>query len=228
MSEILQGALIAGVFTVLGTLLGFLGTAWVEERKAERERLRELHMRLVGGRIQTSELIDFIRSRRKRKWPLFWKLDPPDLSGTNLCKVNLTGVNLRKADLQRARLDGASLMGADLSSASLFSAELSGAQMLKADLSDANLMRANLAEANLLEANLTRALLLEANLTGALLAEADLTEADLFAADLTRVLYDDATRWPNGFTPPPEAIKVEKSRIPPNGSTPLTGPDRSE
>ena len=60
---------------------------------------------------------------------------------------------------------------------------------------DKNLTRANLTGADLRGANLYRA-----DLTGAVLTSAKLT-----GADLKSIVYDDSTRWPARFIPPPSA-----------------------
>ena len=92
------------------------------------------------------------------------------------------------ANLQRADLSDANLHGAYLSGANLQEASLSGAALQEADLGYANLQRADLRYANL-----QRAYLAGANLQGALLVGTNLHEA---------IYDDDATIWPNGFTPP--------------------------
>jgi uncharacterized protein YjbI with pentapeptide repeats len=48
----------------------------------------------------------------------------------------------------------------------------------------------------------------QANLRGADLSSADLRRATLTDADLAGARYVDATQWPAGFTPPPEAHRV--------------------
>jgi hypothetical protein len=97
----------------------------------------------------------------------------------------------RKDNLRHADLQGADLRGADLGVGK------DGDE--GADLSYANLRRADLRDADLAGADLT----------GADLRNAALGKAILMGADLTGARYDQKTRWPDGFTPPPEAIKVE-------------------
>ena len=41
------------------------------------------------------------------------------------------------------------------------------------------------------------------------LSGATLTEADLSGADLSGAKYNDDTHWPEGFTPPPNAVKKD-------------------
>lgn len=66
-----------------------------------------------------------------------------------------------------------------------------------ADLSSAELMGENLSNANLMGANLTYADLTCANLSGA-----NLRGANLDQANLTNVIYNEATKWPGGFSIP--------------------------
>ncbi len=114
--------------------------------------------------------------------------------------------NGRRDSLRRANLQGADLRGVDLGpgEAGGRGADLSYSNLKRADLRSAILGGANLTGANLTGVNLTGANLRDANLWGA-----DLMGADLMGADLTGARYDPKTRWPDGFTPPPEAVKVE-------------------
>ena len=114
-------------------------------------------------------------------------------------KFNLRGTDLTGVDLSGANLRGANLRGADLA----------GANLDEADLRDADLRRANLDEADLRIANLGRSNLEGANLSGAVLSTADLRGANLKKADLTGATYNDQTKWPEGFTPPTTAQRVE-------------------
>lgn len=106
----------------------------------------------------------------------------------------------------------------DLRGVCLKYAHASGGQFPGADFGQANLEvavleRANLAGANLVGTVMTEDILTGADLSGARLAFADLTGSDLSGAnlsgaDLTRaklsgVAYNEGTRWPAGFTPPP-------------------------
>jgi uncharacterized protein YjbI with pentapeptide repeats len=171
MSETLLGVVIGGAFGVLGTLLGFVANLWLEGQKARRQRLQEVRQRLVGEHVQTSDALEFIRLQRKRKWPQFWKREPPDLSQANLQYADLSKLDLRGA--------------------SLFHTNLTRADLSSADLREANLTRANLEGANLKEANLTGANLTRANLIGANLSKADTT-----GTMMTSIKRDDDTRLP--------------------------------
>jgi uncharacterized protein YjbI with pentapeptide repeats len=131
-----------------------------------------------------------------------------DLSGADMVTIilrdaDLMDAKLRGADLQAADLTGAFLRGADLSKASLVATDLTEADLVEANLTDAELFGTHLRDADLTEANLT-----DASLYGAYLEGADLSGANLAGADLTEVeaehmCYDDKTRWPDDFTPPP-------------------------
>ena len=135
-----------------------------------------------------------------------------NLTGANLSAANLSEANLTRANLDGANLYGANLTSADLTSADLYRAYLREANLRRADLRGADLRGANLSEADLRGANLTSADLSGAhlswsdlsgaNLSEANLSGADLTGANLSGADLTGATWDDATRWPEGFTPP--------------------------
>ena len=127
--------------------------------------------------------------------------DEGDLGGEGafLAEVRLPG-----ADLFGANLEGANLLGANLERAFLLGANLERAYLLGANLERAFLRSANLERANLLGANLERAFLLGANLERAFLVGANLEGAYLGSA-----IYNDRTTWPDGFTPPPEAINCD-------------------
>ncbi|MFF0528688.1 pentapeptide repeat-containing protein [Nocardia amikacinitolerans] len=144
---------------------------------------------LGGGSTKTIELAArFAEAYRVRP-----NLDHANLTGANLSNATLAGASLRSAYLGYADLDGASFMGADLTRAYLATARLH----------QANLVGANLTRALLNGADLTGADLTGANLTGASLVGANLQHTWLDGAHLTGVHYDNLTRWPDGFTPPP-------------------------
>jgi|SRR5215213_1424243 len=110
-----------------------------------------------------------------------------DLSGANLWEANLTEVDLSGAlleevNLREAILVEANLMGADLPYSLLEGANLERADLCGADLSGGNLAGTKLTGANLSEANLSYADLRGADLCGADLRGADLSEADLEGA----------------------------------------------
>ena len=143
-----------------------------------------------------------------------------DFSGANLQSVDLRSADLRGAWFRDAHLRGARLTGAALSGAQLWNANLSiadlrgpvldnailaGAILRTANLEDANLRAASLQETDLRGASLGGANLRGANLHEADLREADLREADLAGASLEGIVYDQGTKWPDGFVPPTAA-----------------------
>jgi uncharacterized protein YjbI with pentapeptide repeats len=158
------------------------------------------------------ENLRFVRQLSLEKDAVARPFDGLDLQGQNLRRLNLTGANLEIAKLQDADLSFsflacnhvvphcANLNGADLTGAVLVHTNLDGAYLARANLTNARVLDSNLAGANLSGANLERAVL-----TGTHLSGADLTGANLTDADLTGVHYDEKTKWPVGFKPPPSA-----------------------
>ena len=138
------------------------------------------------------------------------------LEGANLRGANLTSAVLINADLTYAKLEGAILKNAELQYADLSDADLSEAILSYAILSNAklhgtiirgaNLEGASLEGANLRDADLYGAVLRYADLEGADLEDANLTGANLKGAKLEGVKYNDRTIWPEGFTPPANAV----------------------
>ena len=84
--------------------------------------------------------------------------------------------NMRSLYLRNASLHGADLSHGNLSKAFLHAADLSAANLNQADLWDANLR--------------------DANLRGA-----DLSGTNLGAANLRGAIFDQSTKWPDGFDP---------------------------
>lgn len=161
------------------------------------------------------------------------------LRGATLRNADLTGADLHAADLRNADLAGAALNAtrltyADLCSATLDAANLADSTLERATISGATLTNANLVNARFLEADLSKSSfdqvdLRNATLTGTDLSEATLTNADLRGADLRGAIlkgttlstatldgaslaaarYDAGTQWPDGFTPPADALQVD-------------------
>ena len=159
------------------------------------------------------------------------------LMGADLRGAYLYDANLKGADLEGADLKGANLKGADYDDKTVWpegytphsreNADLRGADFEGADLKDANLRYANLSGADLRGADLGGAKLIAADLggadiKGANLGGADLGRADLRGADLEGAYlkganlegakYDDKTIWPEGYTPPTNAINVKEQK----------------
>ncbi len=161
------------------------------------------------------------------------------LRQADLSQAIVTGANLVDADFNFAKLSGASLAGADLRGVHITLVDLNGADLrrtnwagsllLKVDMVQANLEEADLSESSLgfcdfSASNLKRACLKGSKLRAAQLPGADLEGADLSATDLRGANFDKAnlsgvtmarsrysqnTTWPEGFTPPPEAVGMK-------------------
>jgi uncharacterized protein YjbI with pentapeptide repeats len=157
----------------------------------------------------------FLNAEDQKSFLANVRIEAKDLSGVDLWRADLSNANLRGADLS-----GADLWRADLQGADLREADLSGARLIGARYNEntqwpegfyyinsgaigpkANLIGTNLSEENLKGANLSKANLSYSDLSGANLSGADLSGADLWRADLREALYNDNTRWPNGFDP---------------------------
>jgi uncharacterized protein YjbI with pentapeptide repeats len=161
------------------------------------------------------------------------KLTGADLTDADLTNAVLTRAILTNAVLTRAILSHADLSSADLTGANLRGAYLTGADLYLAYLKDVkydnstvwpdsvrdvlrvwrggkNFTDADLTDADLTDADLTDAILTDAILIGAILIGADLTGANLRGADLEGIDYDETTKWPAGFTPPPSTLRLNR------------------
>ncbi|MFB2880724.1 pentapeptide repeat-containing protein [Floridanema aerugineum] len=151
-------------------------------------------------------------------------LENADLYKANLQSSKLKSANLKNANLSEADLVNAEMSGANLIETDLWKANLQGAKLTEANLSNANLRKAKLITANLNNTNLSKAILIEADLRSAKLRNANLMGADLTKANLRgtseyssqavdfyganlkgiklqQALYDENTRFPEGFNP---------------------------
>lgn len=115
--------------------------------------------------------------------------------------------------LQEGSLKWANLLGANLQGANLLGANLEGADLRSANLQQAALWGANLRRANLGDANLQGAYLVNANLQETALWGTNLHGAILAGTNLQGARYSFDTTWPEGFTPPPEAINADAGGI---------------
>ena len=181
MSDALLGVIIGGTFGFLGAITGIIANTYLDHKRARRERLREVRIRLVGDQIQTSEVLDYLRTARRRQWPRFWLIEHADLSRANLREVDLRGVNMSFVKLFRANL-----AGSDLDYTNLSHCDLSKAELIRADLSNANLAGARMGRVNLSYADLFKANLANTYLANADLSHADLSQVNMQNADLTR------------------------------------------
>jgi uncharacterized protein YjbI with pentapeptide repeats len=188
-------AQIAVITTIVGGLLGITGTI-----------VGIFAQEILAGRRATEDKREhWIQTALE--WAAHGRKD-------SLRRVDLRGADLRGVDLGTAIFPD---KGADLSYANLVQADLTGAKLTKADFTGANLSDACLSQAALGSAILSRAKLVKADLSNAdihwaNLCGANLEGADLQGANLSQVDYDDSTRWPTGFTPPPDATKVTEGQ----------------
>jgi uncharacterized protein YjbI with pentapeptide repeats len=208
--------------------LALFGTQfYLDERRSDREA--DAAQRL-SDEADRREDVRFVRDRSSQA-----HLDRPfariDLIDENVSGLELAGADFGGASLVSTDFEDSDLSGADFSGAMLFNANLNYADLSRADFScrgvhryescsttlgRATLFGTNLSHADLTGADLTGAWLTEesdltgtvlrrANLSQAQLFDVDLSTADLTGADLDGVCYDQATKWPKTFVPPPPA-----------------------
>ncbi len=96
------------------------------------------------------------------------------------------------------------LTGADLAWAMLSDVDLSGSNLSRVNFSGATLHRVKLNDgANLAFANLSRSDLNQVDLSSA-----NLEGANLEGTAFSNIVFNEATKWPRGFQPPPSAKSV--------------------
>jgi uncharacterized protein YjbI with pentapeptide repeats len=187
-SNVLGGAVVAGVVLLLESQMRARDLVREEQEKVEADR-RRLHLQIaVHANPAQLNLIGTDLSGIR--------LPHKNLSGANLTQCNLEGADLQSAklvavrfieanmdsciltqadltrsDLSQARLRGAVLTLAQATGATLNGADLSAAQLSGVDLSNSSLVRANLSGADLTGADLRGANLHDAVLTGATIAQ---------------------------------------------------------
>jgi Pentapeptide repeats (8 copies) len=154
--------------------------------------------------------------RKLNRWPLAKRgaldLRKADLAGAHLAGANFAGANLEGADLSGASLLKAKFFGgaaSRLKGARLVKADLRGAWMPECRGSDADFSGANLAGARMAFGILRRTRFVGADLSDADLAGSDLRGADFTDAKIDGLVlkwgkFDETTRWPAGYLPPPE------------------------
>lgn len=175
---------------------------YVEDRPVDEETESAVSVRLLRGR-------DVPRGPALQHTHAMWReFERADLRGMDLQGADLWSAHLQQADLQGAVLRGADLGQSDLRDANLRDAKLQGARLWnanlqRANLQDADLRQAQFPDADLRHSNLRGANLYRANLRHAMLDGADLSDAWLWGAKLEDVIYDEHTKWPEGFDPPP-------------------------
>lgn len=209
-----EAPLAIGSALLTGAALGAVAVLW--ENSLENARVRDQDEREKQRLAEQAELEERrIRSQYQMTLGLEPSLAGRSLAGLDLRRIRLPGRNMHKVNLSMATLDRADLRGANLQFAVLKGAyaewaEFDGAVLRGADLTGAFLINASFVGADFRGANLD-----EADLGGADLAGADLAGAtNLRFADLGLAEYDDRTRWPDGFTPPDSAVKVDSAEAP--------------
>jgi hypothetical protein len=141
-----------------------------------------------------------------------------DLQRTHLAGADLILANLQRAYLPEANLQWAALMRANFEGAFLCRAELQEAVFAIANLKGADLEGANLQRAILGGANLQGASLKGANLQEAFFGKANLQGANLQNAQgltaewMPEAIWDETTKWPEGFSPPPRRGKEDENK----------------
>ena len=192
-AALLVGGIVAGV------------SIWYQELVSDKQTTQATRL----------ENLRFVRQLSSGKDVVTRPFSRLDLQGQDLDLLDVTGADLNGAQLTDADLIGSNLAStptrptllirAKLTRADLEGANLTGAIMWNADLEGARLWGAKLTGAILSGADLKGADLRDAYLTGATMWSADLEGANLTDTDLTGVSYDEKTRWPVGFKPPPSA-----------------------
>ena len=175
---------------------------WLYRRREEEREKRRLILQM--GSPDKAFAVEAVRALRSRGWLTNGSLKEANLGRANLQEANLVRANLQEAVLLDANLQKADLVLANFQGAFLFGACLQEALLWGANLKMANLEGANLQEADLMGAVFQRTILVGAKLQGANL----MNTTNLQEANLTKAEYNNATRWPEGFTPPPGAVNV--------------------
>jgi len=150
-----------------------------------------------------------------------------DLAGADLANINFFALDFEKANFTAAVLDSARCDSACFRGANFAKAQCREASFVRGDCSDADFTGANLTKAdlgqrfgygpyacNLRNARFVGADLSEANLTGVDLCGADLSDARVGAVEWSKAKFDDSTRLPKGFQPPPTMKWVGKGPRP--------------
>jgi uncharacterized protein YjbI with pentapeptide repeats len=171
-------------------------------RQSDLAGVRERYLNLLRGGPKGIKAWNDLTDLDRAKAAHFREVD--------LAKANLTDANFRSLDFRKANLAGAKLAKAELTFGDFREANLSGASLQSAKASCTKFNDANLAGANLAKGRLSGASLKQACLTGADLTEVLADDADLCGADLTGAKikgavfegakYDEATKWPEGFS----------------------------
>ncbi|MEW6659925.1 MAG: pentapeptide repeat-containing protein [Thermodesulfobacteriota bacterium] len=150
--------------------------------------------------------------------------------------LDLRETHLAGLHMEEAKLQGMLFNRANLRNSLFINANLEGAHLLETDLQKAFLLGCNLRESVLDRADLRKAYLVNTILQGSLLINANFQEATLDGVDLqgahfngaklngsdlkgaigitpeqvANAIWDETTKWPEGFSPPPRPQKEEE------------------
>lgn len=202
---ILSGGIVGGALVTVESLL--VSAADARSSAASLRTMLSTTADLNGIDLAGEQLSDLYLPGRAL---VAAQLCDTDLSGSKLPFADLRYAQLQRANLQNADLRGSTLVGADLTGANL-----RGAQLDDADLSDATFDRADLSDVSLIDARAQQSHFGAADMTGAHLDNMYLQGADLSAVTgkfevAGPVEFDDSTRWPASFDPPPSAAVIQE------------------
>jgi uncharacterized protein YjbI with pentapeptide repeats len=197
------------------TVLGRTAIDYAQDGETRSLDLRSTHLAFVDleyaklqrGFFSKANLFGADLSHASLQGAFFWEAN---LQGARLVNANLQGASLDEANLYGARLELAnlqevSLNGAKVQGARLVEANLTGASLEGINLQGANLWKANLFSANLEGAYLIGTVFKKTNLQGANLQFSD----GLRTNNLAQAIWDEATQWPEGFSPPAPSKKTD-------------------
>lgn len=179
------------IATIVGTLLA-AGSIWGQNLIDDSRAIRDEAKQKAQARHdeQLGNLV-FVRQLSSADPEQARPFSYMDLEGMALVGLELPGADFAYANLTDTRMMETDFTGADFSATTLVNADLAYADLTNARLSGDRFATDD--GARHVGADLTHATLLGTNLTG----------ADLSGANLTDIYYDESTRWPVGFQPPP-------------------------
>ncbi|NUS42110.1 MAG: pentapeptide repeat-containing protein [Mycobacteriaceae bacterium] len=129
-----------------------------------------------------------------------------DFTFSRLDGAHMDGARFRRTNMSNTHLDGAELYDADLSHETWDGLTMPFARMDRARLDHTRLTNVTLCKSVWYSADLDNAVFERVNLIGATFVAGDDSyppARNLDRASLPAVAYDDTTRWPPGFHPPP-------------------------
>lgn len=203
---------------VIALMIGLLLAAlqiWVEDNRSDRQERLE-NLRFVRDRSSSTQLdrpfsgIDLAEMNLSGL-----SLAAADFKGARLDGVRFTLAGLEGAHFEDASMRNADLREADLSrvnfgstvadGANFTRAVLRGAQLVDSSFTNVDFKNAGLFDLDFAGSSFDRSDFFEAKLTRIQLVRADLSSSyNLETATFDQVCYDERTKWPDGFSPPPQ------------------------